>query len=256
MANWKMNISRREIDRFFERLKALPDDVVNAVDIVVFPPFVYMAQTLNLIKDSFIKLGVQNIFYEERGAFTGEVSGQMVSEVGAQYVILGHSERRKYFGESDEVVNKKIKISLKNHLIPIVCIGENLDQKNQGLTKKVIKDQLMTTTQDLNGYEIKKILVAYEPIWAISTSEDNKEGKADSPEEVQVIHRYIKKLIGNCYSEDIAKHTKVIYGGSVNPENVAGFAKMFDIDGVLVGSASLSPFKFMKIIEEFAYKKS
>lgn len=256
IANWKMNINQRDIDRLVVQLKGLPDDVVNKLDIAVCPPFVYLQHTLNLIQGSFIKAGSQNIFWEERGAFTGEVSGQMVTELGAQYVILGHSERRKYFGETDEVINKKIKISLKNHLTPIVCIGENLEQKNQGLTKKVVEDQLMATSQDLTGYELKKIIFAYEPVWAISTSEENKEGKADNPEETQVIHKYIKKLIGGCYSQDVARHAKTIYGGSVNLENIAAFAKMPDIDGVLVGSASLSPFKFTKIIEEFAKNKS
>jgi len=255
IANWKMNMTNSEIERFIGQLKTMPQEMVGKLEIILCPPFVYLSSTASLLKDTFIKLGAQNIFWEEKGAYTGEISAQMIKESGCQYLILGHSERRKYFCETDEIINKKIKISLKNNLIPIVCIGENLEQKNEGATKKVIEEQLLKITRDLSGYEIKKIIIAYEPVWAISTSEENVEGKADNPEETQVIHKYIKKLMGDHYSHEIIKYVNVIYGGSVKQENVAEFARMPDINGLLIGSASLSHFKFIKIIEEFIKNK-
>lgn len=251
-----MNIDKREIDRLVNELKKLPFDDKNKLEIVVSPPFVYLEHTQNLIKDSLVQLGAQNIFWQEKGAFTGEVSARMVAEVGCQYVILGHSERRKYFQETDEIINQKIKISLKNNLRPVVCLGENLEEKNQGLTRKVVEEQLNVILEDINSREIKKIIFAYEPIWAISTSEENREGQADVPEETQVIHKYIKKLIGEIFGQGFIKEVMVIYGGSVSPENIACFMQMPDVNGVLVGSASLNPFKFIKIIQSIIRNNS
>jgi len=189
-----------------------------------------------MLKDTHIKLGAQNVFYEPKGAFTGEVSVSMLKDLGVHFVIVGHSERRWIFGESDEVINKKLLACLEGGLRPILCVGERIEEREAGLTFKVIETQLRIGLSSLENH-IHMIDIAYEPVWAIGS------GNPATPEDAQKVHRFIKDFLG--------KEVRVLYGGSVNPENAKEFMKMQDIDGLLVGGASLDPESFSKIVKSF-----
>lgn len=247
IANWKMNLSSSGLERFFSHF-TIDDKDLDKVQTIFCPSFTLLSQVCSFISDRPLALGAQNVFWEERGAYTGEVSAQQLSDVGCQYVIVGHSERRRLFNEDDEMVNKKIQLVLKHKMIPVVCLGENFREKESGQTRKVIEQKLSVCLKDLRSFELKKIIISYEPIWAISTNPNNPDKLADSPEEAQVIHKFIRKTVGNMFDEHTARAFTVIYGGSVNPENIEGFAKMNDIDGVLVGGASREADKFQKIV--------
>ena len=217
---------------------------VENVDIVVCPPFTMLSEINEIIQDSNIALGGQNLFWEKEGAFTGEVSAKMLKDVGCKYVIIGHSERRKYFNETDATVQKKIRASIEEGLIPIVCVGENLDQREKDETFGVIRKQIVGGFKDLNAEEILGVIIAYEPIWAIGT------GRTATPEQAEEVHKFIRQQVSEIYNEDIACSIRIQYGGSVKPDNIEGLIKQENIDGGLVGGASLQSDFFREIVEK------
>ncbi len=240
--NWKLNKTNREaIELVTLCIRDLGD--IAEIDVVVCPPFTALSDVSDLLTDSNIGLGAQNLFWEETGAYTGEVSALLLKDIGVQYVILGHSERRQYFAETDEAVNKKIRAALKHQLTPIVCIGEVLKEREENKTFDVIKKQFNRSLSDLTNQEIEKIIIAYEPIWAIGT------GKTATPQQAQEVHRFIRELLTEKYNREIAETVRIQYGGSVKPDNIAELADQPDIDGALVGGASLQQGSFVAIVK-------
>jgi triosephosphate isomerase len=238
--NWKMNLLPSEAVIYFGRLY----DVLNKVDKIdkiVCPPYTHLAPMADIAKDSTISLGAQNMYFESNGAFTGEISPDMLKDIGIDYVILGHSERRHIFGETDEIINKKLSLAMNKGLTPIFCIGELLEEREGGNTFKVITRQL---TEGLKGLDIdESFLIAYEPVWAIGT------GKTASTEQAQEVISFIRKWISDNYSKKLASNIRILYGGSVKPENIESLLKAEDIDGGLVGGASLKYESWVKINE-------
>ena len=239
-ANWKMNMDIKEAVSFIKDFKERVKDIKD-VEMVICPPFTLLNEIKGLIKNTNIKLGGQNMHFEDSGAFTGEVSGLMLKDVGCEYVILGHSERRQIFNETDELINKKIKAALQHKLNPILCIGETLDQRDNNKTIKIIENQLMNCLNNISEDEMKHVVVAYEPIWAIGT------GKTATPSQAEDVHKFIRELLTNIYNENIAENTRIIYGGSMKPENAKELLSMPNINGGLVGGASLDAKSFGEI---------
>lgn len=239
--NWKMNNSIAESIKLVEKLKALVKDS-SSVEIVVAPPFTALSAVRDAIKDSNIKLGAQNIFYEDSGAYTGEISPLMIRNLGCEYVIIGHSERREYFKESDEVVNKKIRAALRNNLKAIVCIGETLKEREENRTMQIIESQIRKGLEGLSAKEVKELTIAYEPVWAIGT------GRNATPLQANEVHIHIRKLLSQIFSENTASAVRILYGGSVKPSNSAELMSEKDIDGALVGGASLDADSFAQIV--------
>jgi triosephosphate isomerase len=237
-ANWKMNKvtseTREFIERFFPDVKGVSD-----VDIVLAPPFTSLAYAAEMMKHTNIMLAAQDVFYEEKGAYTGEISPSMLTDVRCKFVIIGHSERRQYFNETDEIVNRKIKAAQKGGLSVIFCIGESLAEREGGKTFHIIEREI---DKGLDGTDIENIVIAYEPIWAIGT------GKTATPEQAQEVHAFIREKLRMKYgnkSDDI----RIIYGGSVTPENIDSLMACADIDGALVGGASLKVENFVRIVK-------
>ncbi|MBI1932749.1 MAG: triose-phosphate isomerase [Ignavibacteriales bacterium] len=240
--NWKMNKNLSEAIQLVSDLKIeLNGKNLNA-EVVVAPPFISLEAVKTLIKDTDIKLGAQNMHSVDSGAFTGEVSADMLKSVGCEYVILGHSERRTIFGESDEFINQKVKQALKNNLTPILCCGESLEERENGTTFEVVDQQIKTCLNNLSEDEIKKTVIAYEPIWAIGT------GKTATPEQAQEVHEFIRNLLVKLTSVDSAQEITIQYGGSVNAKNAKDLLSKPDIDGALVGGACLKADSFREII--------
>ena len=240
--NWKLNKSNFEAIDLVTLLKRDLNDV-NDVDIVVCPPFTALSDVKDVLTDSNIMLGAQNLYWEDAGAFTGEISASMLKEVGAQFVIIGHSERRQYFAETNDSVNKRIKAALKWNLTPIVCVGENLHERENNRTFDVVRDHCEGAFDGFSEEEIEKIIIAYEPVWAIGT------GKTATPQQAQEVHRFIRELLMRMYNEELARDIRIQYGGSVKPENITELMAQPDIDGALVGGASLSHESFVKIVK-------
>jgi len=240
--NWKMN---PPISAGIELAKELKKSLFDFrdVEIVLIPPFTHLYLVKKEIEGTKIKLGAQNMHWEEKGAFTGEISPLMLKEIGCSYVIIGHSERRKYFGENDETVNKKARSALLHGLSPIICIGETLEEREKGITMKVVENQLRASIKGISEEEILKTVIAYEPVWAIGT------GKVATPEIAQSMHAFIRKTVQKLYNGSVAESISVLYGGSVKPDNISGLYAMPDIDGVLVGGASLKVQSFLDIIQ-------
>lgn len=257
--NWKMNKTIGEAVKLVEELKPLVADVTD-VDIVVAPTFIALASVYEVIKDSNIALAAQNMIgfksedaaaleevdkdWTKEGAFTGEISPEMFKSVGCKYVIIGHSERRLYFGETNATVNNKVKTAHKCGLLPIVCVGEKLEERETGKTKDVVKEHVLGGLTGVTSEEILKTVIAYEPVWAIGT------GKIATPEQAQEVHEFIRELLASTYSPDIADKVRVQYGGSVKPENIAELITLPDVDGALVGGASLKAESFAKIVKQ------
>lgn len=241
--NWKMYKTSREAVELVNLLKRSLSEVTE-VDIVVCPPFTALTEVRDVLDESNIGLGAQNIYWEDEGAFTGEVSAPMLKGLGVAYVIIGHSERRQFFGETDATVNKKIKTALKHGLIPIVCIGENLAEREQGKTFDVIRTQSQGSLADLSPEEMEGIIIAYEPVWAIGT------GKTATPAQAQEVHKFIRGLLSKMFSAEISGKVRIQYGGSVKPENIAELMAQPDIDGALVGGASLKSESFTQIVKQ------
>ena len=237
-ANWKMNMMMAETKEFLSHFVPAVQDV-SGVDIIVAPPFTSMETAAKEISGTAIMLAAQDVFFEEKGAYTGEISPAMLVEMGCKYTIVGHSERRQYFHEDDMIVNKKIKTAKKNGLDVILCIGESLQEREAGKTFEVLKRQ---TDEGLNGIKLNGIVIAYEPIWAIGT------GKTATSEQAQESHAYIRSQLKTTYGNE-ADTLCIIYGGSVTPENVDSLMSCHDVDGALVGGASLKVNSFERIVK-------
>lgn len=216
---------------------------INSVDIVIAAPFTVLTTVYEILKDTNIKLGAQNMHFENKGAYTGEISPSFLKGIGVEYVILGHSERRDIFNESDVLINKKLKKALSMNLKPIVCIGEHLNEREAGKTEDIIEYQMSETFKNLSKDEILKTVIAYEPIWAIGT------GKTATPEQAEEIHIFIRKLLTRKFNEDAANSIRIQYGGSIKPENAESLFNKKNIDGGLVGGASLQSDSLFQIIE-------
>ncbi len=240
--NWKMFTIVEEAKALVQALKGLVNDVKN-VEVVVCPPFISLQAVSEALAGSRIELGAQNVYWEKNGAFTGEISAPMLKSVGCSYVIIGHSERRTYFGETDASVNKRIFAALAEGLKPIVCVGETLQEREAGKAFDVIKRQISEGLANLSLQQMASVVIAYEPVWAIGT------GKTATPAQAQEIHAFIRKLVNDLFDQTTAEATRIQYGGSVKPDNVAELMSQPDIDGALVGGASLKADSFEKIIK-------
>ena len=247
--NWKMN---KTIDEAVELAKGIRRELYNVsnIDIVLCPPFTALSEVNKIIKGSNIDLGAQDMYWEREGAWTGEVSPDMLKDSGARFVIIGHSERRTLFGETDEAVNRKVKSAINCGLIPIMCIGESLDERESGQTFKVIERHIKKGLSGLGKEWALKIVIAYEPVWAIGT------GKTATPEQAQEAHSFIRDVLSNMYNEGISSLIRLQYGGSVNSDNIEDLMKEDDIDGALVGGASLKLESFIKIVRGAGVKYS
>jgi len=245
--NWKMNKTIPEAIKLVNDLKRDVADIEN-VDIVVIPPFTALSEISDMLVDSNIGVGAQNIFWEEKGAYTGELSPAMIKDTGAKYVVIGHSERRAYFGETNETVNKRLKAALAAGLIPIVCVGERLEERESGKTFDVVKEHVEKGLEGLSKEDAVKVVVAYEPVWAIGT------GKTATPAQAEEVHQYIRKLLSGMFDASSAEEIRIQYGGSVKPDNITELINQNNIDGALVGGASLKVEQFVPIIKESAKK--
>lgn len=239
--NWKMN---KTLNDATQLARTLSEQVKNEdkVDVVLCPPFTNLLTVFQVIKDTSILLGAQNIYWEEKGAFTGEVSADMIKSVGCTFVILGHSERRQYFNETNETVNKKIKRALTSQLTPIVCVGETLGERKSGQTEKIIETQIRGVFAGLYNDEAEKVVIAYEPVWAIGTGENA------TPQQAQQVHKYIRDLLQSIYHDRLAQGMRIQYGGSMKPDNAAELLAQPDVDGGLIGGASLDAQSFINIV--------
>lgn len=240
--NWKMNMLPNETINFIEGLSQEIKNVKN--EIILCVPYTDLFYALLTAQNTNIKIGAQNMHWKEKGAYTGEISGQMLKSIGVEYVIIGHSERRQYFAETDETVNLKVKSALENNLKPIICVGETLEQREHGETEKIIESQIKLALKDLTKEQIRAIIIAYEPVWAIGT------GKTATPEEANNVIKYIRKQIKELYNEEIAENIIIQYGGSVKASNAEELFNMSDIDGALVGGASLNYKEFSEIVNK------
>jgi len=239
--NWKMYKTCQEAVDTAARLAHLVSDV-DSVDIMIAPPFTALAKVSDAIRKTRIGLGAQNLFWEKEGAFTGEVSATMLVSAGCQYVIIGHSERRQYFGETDETINKKIGAAGASGLIPILCVGETEAQRDEKKTFSVLDKQIQKGLEMQTLDEHHPLVIAYEPVWAIGT------GKTATPDQVQEVHAFLRQRMGQQFGNMLANATRILYGGSVKPDNVSELMALPDVDGALVGGASLKPESFSKII--------
>ncbi len=240
--NWKLNKTINEAVQLVEGLKREVSEITE-VDIVVCPVATAISTVKDVVLETNIGLGAQNLYFEDLGAFTGEVSAPLIKDAGATYVIIGHSERRQYFGETNESVNKKIKAALKYDLTPIVCVGEVLEDREADKTFDVIQKQCEESLAGLTTEEMQKIIIAYEPVWAIGT------GKTATPDQAQEVHKFIRGLLEKQFNGEVAGAVRIQYGGSVKPENAAELMAKEDIDGALVGGASLKVDAFVGIIK-------
>ena len=214
----------------------------SVVDVVLCPVFTALSEVAEVLNETGIQLGAQNFYWQDEGAFTGEVSAPMLKDAGCQYVIIGHSERRQFFGETNETVNKKIKAALKHGLTPIICVGENLQERESNNTFKVITSHIEGGLVDISSEDMLKTVIAYEPVWAIGT------GKTATGEQAQEVHKFIRDLLRKMYGEEVASSVRIQYGGSVKPENIVELMGKPDVDGALVGGASLKMETFSSIV--------
>ena len=240
--NWKLNKTISEAVALATALKAAVVDV-SGVEIIVAPPFTALAAVSEVIADSNIHLSAQDVYSQDSGAFTGEVSAPMLKDVGCDYVIIGHSERRQYFGETNASVNQKVKAALAHGLKPIICVGEQLEEREAGQTEAVIEDHIIGGIAGLSAAELLSCVIAYEPVWAIGT------GKTATPAQAQQVHSFIRALLTKAYSAEVASQLRIQYGGSVKPENAAELMTQPDVDGALVGGASLEAESFAQIVK-------
>jgi len=239
--NWKMNKTVGEALDLIRELKTAISGV-KEVEVAVAPPFTALYAVRKELEGSSIRLAAQTLYWEEKGAFTGEISPLMLKEVGCQYVIIGHSERRHFFGESDETVNRRIKAALAQGLKVIFCIGETLKEREEGKAFSVIEKQIEGGLKGLGDKELRNMAIAYEPVWAIGT------GKTATPEQAEEAHRFIREKVEKLYSREVSEEIRIQYGGSVTPDNIKGLMNQPNIDGALVGGASLKAESFSKIV--------
>ncbi len=255
IANWKCNpVSQEEVRRLLDSIKAVKK--TEKAEIVICPPFIWLFLLSGMsVRDGFV-FGSQDCFWENKGAFTGEVSPLMLKNLGCQYVILGHSERRKYFNETDEIINKKIKAALQARIKPILCVGEesrdSFDQEGRQINEMslAVGEQIKKNLIDVSGERMREVIIAYEPIWAIST----ENGQSCSPDDAMKAGLFIRKTLTNLYDRKIASKVRIIYGGSVDSRNVLDYIKRANMDGVLVGSASINASEFNRVINEISQR--
>lgn len=238
--NWKMNMTIADARKTVNSL--LPLVSGNEVEVVLVPPFTALYAVHDIIRGTKVKLGAQDVFWEESGAYTGEISPPMLVDAGCSYVIVGHSERRGYFGETNISVNRKVAASLKNNLCPILCIGETLQEKEEGKTLDILENGLLEGLRDLKADQLREIVIAYEPIWAIGT------GKTATPEQANESHLFIRGWMKNSFDRETSELIRIIYGGSVTSENIDRLMAQPEIDGALIGGASLKADSFVKIV--------
>lgn len=250
IANWKMNLDGSSTDRFLRTFN-FADEAVRKSNVIIAPSLVQVSQVCAAVADTSVAVAGQDIYWEDSGAFTGEVSASQLVDAGASFVIIGHSERRTLFGETDAQVHLKALQAIKRKLRPIVCFGESYAEKEAGETKRIIRQRVTSICEELRAADVRRVILAYEPLWAISTSHDVETPMADSPESAQVIHKLIRKIVEELYGEQVATEIRILYGGSVDPDNVGGYASMDDIDGVLVGGASKDAHTFQKLITNY-----
>jgi triosephosphate isomerase len=241
-ANWKMNMMQAESARFVESLLLEIGDVAD-VEVVIVPPFTAIAKVMEALGNAQnIKVGAQNMHWERSGAFTGEISAALLRDLFVHYVVLGHSERRRLFGETDEIVNRKVRAAHEANLRPIVCLGETLKQRDRGNVDKILSIQLRGSLAGLGPKELQETVIAYEPVWAIGT------GRNATPEQAQEAHAFIRRTLRDMADDTTAERVRIQYGGSVKPENARELMRQPDIDGALVGGASLDPRSFAQIV--------
>lgn len=238
--NWKMNMDPIEGATYVKEFIHLVEDTEN--EVILCAPYIDLIGLVQFTKGTNVKIGAQNMHWEESGAYTGEISGSMLKLIGVEYVIIGHSERRQYFAETDETVNKKVKAAIANELNPIVCVGETLEQRENGLTKEIITNQTRLALEGLQEEQVANIIIAYEPIWAIGT------GKTATSEDANNSIKSIRDEICKIYGQNVGERVIIQYGGSVKSANARELFTTLDIDGGLVGGASLKPEEFSKIV--------
>lgn len=241
--NWKMNNDLTESQNLITKLTGGLSNLKLNCDVIICPPFTSLSEASTLIKNTVVMLGAQNVYHEDNGAYTGEISPSMLKGVGCEYVIIGHSERRTIFNETDETINKKIVKALEHGLKVIFCIGETLDEREKGVTMDVIKNQVSEGLKNIAEEKLSEIIIAYEPVWAIGT------GRVATPPQAQEVHSFIRKLIADKYSDKTGKDLTIQYGGSVKPDNAKELLSQPDIDGALVGGACLKADSFIEIIK-------
>jgi len=239
--NWKMNLTAAQGRELVDGIRhglSFP----GRVEVIVAPPFLLLEALAVRLKDSYIALAAQNLHHEEKGAFTGECSAAQVRDAGADYVIIGHSERRQYFQETDALVNKKIHAAFGHGLTPIVCVGETLEERERGDTELVIRNQVIDGLRGLDAVQTTRLIIAYEPVWAIGT------GRSATPDQVAQVHGFIRRLLAELFGVPVSGQVRVLYGGSVKPDNCLELLSLPDVDGALVGGASLKAADFISII--------
>ncbi|PCJ59264.1 MAG: triose-phosphate isomerase [Planctomycetota bacterium] len=241
--NWKMNGDSGFITELVNGIIKESTDL-NNIDIIFIPPAIYASKVIELTVTSNIAVGLQNVYFESKGAYTGETSTEMAKDIGASHILVGHSERRQYYGETNEWVSKKTSCVLNNSLTPIVCLGESLEQRESGKLEEVLGAQLSEGLFHLSADDFSKVIIAYEPVWAIGT------GKTASPEQAQEVHAFIRNLIKEKYGDTVSEKIIIQYGGSVNDKNAKELLGQADIDGALVGGASLKVDGFSAILKE------
>jgi triosephosphate isomerase len=242
--NWKMNTNSRTGVELAKRLaEGASDSAGHDVTVAICPPFVYLQAVAKALNGSNIALGAQDVYFEPDGAFTGEISVSMLKDIGCTYSICGHSERRHVIGETDELINKKVKAAINGGLLPILCVGELIEERQAGQTNDVVIRHVEKGLAGLGEEKIKAVTIAYEPVWAIGT------GLTATPDQAQEVHEFIRELLGKMYNEEIADEIRILYGGSVKPSNAADLMRQPDVDGTLVGGASLKADDFLAIIE-------
>ena len=241
-ANWKMQMTIRGARAFAERLKSnVTDDP--GMDLTLFPPFFALAVTAEILEGTRVAVGAQDVFWEKTGAYTGEISGEMVVEAGGTSVIIGHSERRHVIGETNQIVAKKLMAGLDAGLTPVLCVGETISQRDAGQAERVVEEQLETALAGVFEAQIERIVIAYEPVWAIGT------GKTATPEDAVAMHRFVRRSVKNRFGSAVSERLRILYGGSVKPENARGLLRQAEIDGALVGGASLDADSFLRIAD-------
>ena len=239
--NWKMYKTCSEAVETARQLVKLTAAAAD-VEVMISPPFTALSAVSEVVKDSNVFLGAQNLFWEKEGAFTGEISAAMLISTGCRHVIIGHSERRQYFGETDETVNKKIRSAIKNDLIPVLCVGETENERESNQTFTVLDKQMQNGLEGFSADDLETLVIAYEPVWAIGT------GKTATSDQAQEAHQFLRSLVDKRLGNVLAKSIRILYGGSVKPNNIAELMAMADIDGALVGGASLSAETFSQIV--------
>jgi triosephosphate isomerase (TIM) len=242
--NWKMYKTQVDTRVFFAAFNPLVADVTDC-DIVIAPPYIDIPAAVEATKGTKIAISAQNVYWEKEGAFTGEISTAMLVEAGCKYTLVGHSERRQFFGDTNETVFKKARAALAAGLTPIVCVGEMLAEREAGKTEQVCQSQFMGSVGALTPEEFSRILIAYEPVWAIGT------GRTATPEIAAAVHKYLRQCAAEKFSPDYASVLRILYGGSVKPDNIKGLMAQEELDGVLVGGASLDPKSFASIVKDW-----